>query len=148
MYLAGMLEPDFRTIADFRKDHLRQIKQYFRKIVEIAVIAGVSSFAQISIDRSKIKANTSKKCLKTEEKLDEHIEDVERQIAAHLEKAVQTDEEEDKECRHGGSLSSSASRADCPLSGVVSFRLFWIVNREFRGEFDMDIDFLTERNYD
>jgi transposase len=96
MYLAGMLEPDFRTIADFRKDHLRQIKEYFRKIVEIAMIAGVSSFAQISIDGSKIKANASKKCLKTEEKLDELIKDVERQIAAHLEKAVQTDEEEDK----------------------------------------------------
>lgn len=96
MYLAGMLEPDFRTIADFRKNHLHQIKEYFRKIVEIAVIAGVSSFAQISIDGSKIKANASKKCLKTEEKLDELIEDVERQIADHLEKAVQTDEEEDK----------------------------------------------------
>jgi len=96
MYLAGMLEPDFRRIADFRKDHLHQIKEYFRRIVEIAVVAGVSSFARISIDGSKIKANASKKGLKTEEKLDELIEDVERQIADHLEKAVQTDEEEDK----------------------------------------------------
>jgi len=96
MFLAGMLEPDFRTIADFRKDHLHQIKEYFRKIVEIAVMAGVSSFAQISIDGSKIKANASKKRLKSEEKLDELIEDIEKQIADHLEKAVQKDEEEDK----------------------------------------------------
>jgi len=96
MYLAGMLEPDFRTIADFRKNHLHQIKEYFRKIVEIAVMSGVSSFAQISIDGSKIKANASKKCLKTAEKLEELIEDVEKKIADHLEKAVQTDEEEDK----------------------------------------------------
>lgn len=96
MYLAGMLEPDFRTIADFRKDHLHQIKAYFKKIVEISVMSGVSSFAQISIDGSKIKANASKKRSRTEEKLDELIEDVEKQIADHLEKAVQTDEEEDK----------------------------------------------------
>jgi transposase len=96
MYLAGMLEPDFRTIADFRKDHLHQIKEYSRKIVEIAMMSGVSSFAQISIDGSKIKANSSKKRLKTAEKLDELIEDAEKQIADHLEKAVQTDEEEDR----------------------------------------------------
>jgi transposase len=106
MYLAGMLEPDFRTIADFRKDHLHQIKEYFRKIVEIAVIAGVSSFAQISIDGSKIKANASKKCLKTAEKLDELIEDVEKKIADHLERAVQTDEEEDK--KYGGYLDETS----------------------------------------
>ena len=60
MYLAGMLEPDFRTIADFRKDHLHQIKEYFRRIVEIAVISRVSPFAQVSIDGSKIKVNAYK----------------------------------------------------------------------------------------
>jgi hypothetical protein len=42
------------------------------------------------------RANASKKRSKTAEKLDELIEDVEKQIADHLEKAIQTDEEEDK----------------------------------------------------
>ncbi len=33
MWLAGMAEPDFRTISDFRKDRLKDIKKLFNQVL-------------------------------------------------------------------------------------------------------------------
>ena len=35
MWLAGMQEPDFRTISDFRKDRIKDIKQLFNQVLGI-----------------------------------------------------------------------------------------------------------------
>ena len=61
MYLAEKTQPDFRTIARFRKDNQIFIKDAFKKTVEIASENKLIDLSFISLDGSKIKAYASKK---------------------------------------------------------------------------------------
>ena len=61
MYLAEKANPDFRTIARFRKNNAYLIKDAFRKTVEIASEKKLIDLSFISLDGSKIKAYSSKK---------------------------------------------------------------------------------------
>ena len=61
MYLAEKTQPDFRTIARFRKDNAQLVKDAFKKTVEIASEKKLIDLSFISIDGSKIKAYASKK---------------------------------------------------------------------------------------
>ena len=56
MYLAEKTQPDFRTIARFRKCNAQFVKDAFRKTVEIASGKKLIDLSFISIDGSKIKA--------------------------------------------------------------------------------------------
>ena len=60
-YLLNMLKPDFRTIADFRKDNRKALKAVFRDFVKACAelhLLGKKSFA---VDGTKIRASNGKK---------------------------------------------------------------------------------------
>lgn len=61
MYLAEKSQPDFRTIARFRKDNAGFVKKAFKKTVELANKNKLVDLNFISIDGSMLKANASKK---------------------------------------------------------------------------------------
>jgi len=52
MYLAENLQPDFRTISDFRKDNEKLITELFKNTVKAAKDLGVIGLEQLSIDGS------------------------------------------------------------------------------------------------
>jgi len=77
MYLAEKVQPNFRTIARFRKNNGKFIKEAFKETVDLASENGLVDLNLICTDGSKIKANSSKKmCLKKEqiERLDSIID--------------------------------------------------------------------------
>src|SRR4030067_674142 len=59
MYLAEMYRPDFRTINDFRKNHLSLMEGYFVEIVKMCKALGVVQVGELTIDGSKLKANAA-----------------------------------------------------------------------------------------
>src|SRR3989344_4819769 len=61
MYLAEKVNPDFRTIARFRKENAAFIKQAFKETVRLASDCKVIDLSFIGLDGSKIKAQASKK---------------------------------------------------------------------------------------
>jgi transposase len=61
MYLAEKLQPDFRTISDFRKENESMISELFKNTVKAANDLGVIGLEQLSIDGSKVKASASRK---------------------------------------------------------------------------------------
>jgi len=61
MYLAEKVNPDFRTIARFRKDNPKFVKDTFKKTVQLASDYKIIDLSFIGIDDSKIKAQASKK---------------------------------------------------------------------------------------
>ena len=61
MYLAEKLQPDFRTISDFRKENEDLIAEVFKNTVKAAKDLGVIGLEQLSTDGSKVKASASKK---------------------------------------------------------------------------------------
>jgi transposase len=61
MYLAEKLQPDFRTISDFRKENEKLIVEVFKNTVKAAKDLGVIGLEQLSTDGSKVKASAANK---------------------------------------------------------------------------------------
>lgn len=96
-FLAANNTPNFRTIADFRKDHLPALKGLFLQVVKLCRKAGLVKLGHIALDGTRVKANASKHKamsygrMKTEEaRLQAEIEELLRQAEA-------VDEQEDAE---------------------------------------------------
>ena len=77
MWLTGRLIPDFKTIADFRKDNGAAIQLLCRKL-------DLFSDAVVAIDGSKFKAVNNRDKNYTPHKLQRRIEQVEASIARYL----------------------------------------------------------------
>src|SRR4051812_45775416 len=56
IWLTGQLAPDFKTIADFRKDNGKAIREVCRAFVALCRKLGLLSVASVAIDGSKFKA--------------------------------------------------------------------------------------------
>jgi len=95
MFLCGMETPDFRTISDFRKKYLEEIKKYFRDITLLCLGMGLGRGKVVFIDGTKIHANASAKKSKKKEKLDQIIRELDQAIAGALREAEEADAAED-----------------------------------------------------
>ena len=96
MWLAGMQEPDFRTISDFRKDRLKDIKDIFRQVLEICYELGMVRCGKVSIDGTKIEANSSRYKLTYRKTLEKSKAKYEEKVEEILKEAERVDEEEDR----------------------------------------------------
>jgi len=57
--LAAGNTPDFRTISDFRKQHLAALSGPFAQVLALAQQAGLVKLGQVAVDGTKIRANAS-----------------------------------------------------------------------------------------
>jgi transposase len=53
-------KPDFRTIAEFRKRHLKALSGLFVQVLKLCAEAGLVKLGHVALDGTKIKANASK----------------------------------------------------------------------------------------
>jgi len=58
--IVGQERPDFRTISDFRKQHLEAFKDVFVQVVRLAGEAGLVRLGNVSTDGTKIQGNASR----------------------------------------------------------------------------------------
>jgi transposase len=96
MWLAGMQEPDFRTISDFRKDRIKDIKKLFNQVLEICYKLGMVQCGKISIDGTKIEANSGRNKITFRKKLEKSKAGYEEKIEQILQEAEDIDAEEDR----------------------------------------------------
>lgn len=59
-FLLNKLTPDFRTIADFRKDNAKALKEVFRAFVKLCLKLKLYDKALVALDGSKFRAVNSK----------------------------------------------------------------------------------------
>lgn len=95
MWLAGMQEPDFRTISDFRKDRIKDIKKLFTQVLDTCQELGMVNCGKISIDGTKIEANSSRSKLTYRKTLEKGKVKYEEEIDRILDEAEKIDVEED-----------------------------------------------------
>jgi transposase len=94
MWLTERLTPDFKTIADFRKDNGKGIKNVCLTFIDLCRKMNMFSDAIVAIDGSKFKAVNSKENNFTPQKLKFHIERVEKHIEDYLSQLDQSDAED------------------------------------------------------
>jgi len=92
-WLLGDLEPDFRTISDFRKDNVEHLKKVFHEFNR--KISSVLKQGFKSIDGSKFQANNSKDNNFTANKLDDRIEWLNQHTDEYLRQLADIDDTED-----------------------------------------------------
>ena len=106
MYLAEKLQPDFRTISDFRKENEELITEMFKNTVRAAKDLGVIGLELLSTDGSIVKASASKNSAVIEDVLKVIGEYVDNE----LKKGIEVDKVEDKHfgnCRGYDQLDKS-----------------------------------------
>ena len=84
MWLLGRLAPDFKTIADFRRDNGPAIQATCRRFVLLCRSMGLFSDTLVAIDGSKFKAVNSRDKNFTPAKLRARIAQVEESIARYM----------------------------------------------------------------
>lgn len=90
-WMLGGVEPDFRTIADFRKDNIDSLKKIFNEFNKR--LAGAVAWGFTSIDGSKFAACNSKNNNFTKNKLDDRI----RWLNGHIEEYLRILDEADRQ---------------------------------------------------
>lgn len=94
-WMADGIEPDFRTVSDFRKNNIDSLKELFHEFnhrISKAVEWGFSS-----VDGSKIQANNSKDNNFTKNKLDDRIKWLDGHTNEYLRILNEMDEQEDQD---------------------------------------------------
>jgi len=94
MWLTGRLAPDFKTIADFRKDNGAAIRAACRRFVELCRKVGLFAQAVAAIDGSKFKAVNARDKNFTPAKLKARMAQVEASIARYLSALETADRQE------------------------------------------------------
>jgi transposase len=94
MWLVGRLAPDFKTIADFRKDNGAAIQSVCRQFVELCRKLGLFTRAVVAIDGSKFKAVNNRDKNYTVAKVTGRMEQVDASIARYLRALDRADREE------------------------------------------------------
>jgi transposase len=111
MWLLGRLAPDFKTIADFRKDNAKAIRLVCRDFVLICRKLDLFSEAFVAIDGSKFKAVNNCDRNYTRAKLKRRFEDIDTSINKYL------------------AQIESADRLEAPMAKIKTERLESKINK-------------------
>ena len=103
--LAAGNEPDFRTISEFRRIHLKALEGLFEQVLRLAMELGAMQLGRVAIDGSKVKANASKHKAMSYGRMQEEEKRLREEVRRMLAEAEQVDKAEDQ--RYG-----SGSRGD------------------------------------
>jgi transposase len=97
--LAAGNQPNFRTISDFRKIHLKTLSGLFEQVLKIALEAGAMKLGRVALDGTKMKANASRHKAMSYDRMQEKDKQIRAEVKQLLEQAEAADAEEDE--RHG-----------------------------------------------
>src|SRR5271154_2034708 len=84
IWLTGHLAPDFKTIADFRKDNSKAIGEVCRAFVALCRELDLLSEGSVAIDGSKFKAVNARDKNFTEAKMKRRLERIDESIARYI----------------------------------------------------------------
>jgi len=94
IWLLRKLKPDFKTIADFRKDNKKALKKVFRDFTRLCDEWGLFGKELIAIDGSKFRACNSKKNNYNSKKLERHLKYLDEKIEGYIQELDQGDRAE------------------------------------------------------
>src|SRR6516162_2946435 len=97
MWLTGRLVPDHKTIADFRKDNGKAIRQVCAQFIELCRQMGLLTTPSVAIDGSKFKAVNNRDKNFTRGKVERRRAQLEESVARYLAQLDTADRQEPSE---------------------------------------------------
>jgi transposase len=119
--LAAGNEPDFRTIADFRKRHLTALQGFFEQVLRLAREMGAPRVGRVALDGSKVRANASKHKAMSYGRMREkqkQLRDEVTQLLAQAEAADAADDAEYGRDQRGDDLPAELQRRESRLKRI------------------------------
>ncbi len=119
--LAAGNEPDFRTIADFRKRHLTALQGLFEQVLRLARELGMPRVGRVAIDGSKVQANASKHKAMSYGRMREKTTQLRDEVKALLAQAEAADAQDDATYgadRRGDELPAELKRREDRLARI------------------------------
>ena len=95
IWLLSSLKPDFKTIADFRRDNKEALRRVFKQFSLLCKEWGLFAQTLVAIDGSKFKANNSKKNNYNRKKLKRHLKYIDEKINDYLHELEEGDQREE-----------------------------------------------------
>jgi transposase len=117
--------PDFRTISDFRKLHLKELEGLFVQVLRLCQEAGLVKLGHVALDGTKIKANASRHKAMSYGRMKEEEKRLRKEIRELMSQAEATDAAEDKEYgkhRRGDELPEELARRESRLKKIREAR--------------------------
>jgi transposase len=99
MAVTGLNQPDFRTVAEFRRRHLAALSELFVQVLELCRSAGLVKLGHVAVDGTKLKANASRHKAMSYGRMKQAEPRLAAEVAAWLAAADEADAAEDAE--HG-----------------------------------------------
>ena len=96
MAVTALQKPDFRTISDFRKRHLKALGALFPQVLLLCEEAGLVKLGHVALDGTKIKANASKHKAMSYGRMKQREAELAAEVQKWLEQAEATDAAEDE----------------------------------------------------
>ena len=125
IYLAGSQRPDYRTLARFRRRNTQEIKRLFKQTVVLCARLEMVNLGHLSLDGTKLKANTSKHKAMSYGRMKEVEKRLEREIEELMQQAEAVDSEEDRafgKDNNGYNLPDELQRREERLNKIRGLR--------------------------
>ena len=97
MWLMKKLAPDFKTIADFRKDNVNSIKGIFHEFINLCIGLDLFGAKFLAVDGVKFKAVNSKARNLNQKTLQQRLEKIDQAVSKYLKELEESDRKEDKD---------------------------------------------------
>ena len=94
MWLINNLQPDYKTISEFRRQNLRPLQKLFREFVRLCKSWDLIGGELIAVDGTKMKASNNKKTNFSRKKLNDRIQRIDEQINQYLADIEEADKRE------------------------------------------------------
>ena len=119
--LAAGNQPDFRTISDFRKLHLKALEELFQQMLRLTLETGTMKLGRVALDGSKVKGNASKHKAMSYGRMKETEKRLREEVRKLLNQAEAADKEEDSRYgrdRRGDELPEELQRRETRIARI------------------------------
>lgn len=100
MWLLRKLAPDFKTIADFRKENKTNLVKIFKDFSLLCKELNLYGKELIAVDGTKVKANNSKRNNYNQKKIDRQIKYIDEKIKEYIKSVEENDIKEEKDVKY------------------------------------------------
>lgn len=110
MWLMRKLRPDFKTIADFRRDNRKAFRGVFRQFVLVCKQMGLLGGELVAVDGSKFKAVNSGQRNFSQKKLEKRLKEIDKKVEQYLDEMDRADKRESQSAISAGDLKEKIAK--------------------------------------